>query len=344
MKKYNVMTKVKLIAMLLGVLFLFGGCMPIGDMAVILGAEMFGGNVDFPQYDAGDFSLMDCDDSFVNADVLPPDEEPEQGYAPKIEGTDPKRIFYGTGTNQDLRGRVIVALFFVDDDESAWNAKAIETYTAEQVMPSLSFLKEQAQDWNIELDFEVWRFSTPLSDGFRLQYDGTVNPDLYNGGSTKDIMEQTGKLLGYEDDMALWRALRKKADGAEIVPLFIFNKGGITYTRNSYTAHVTTYCEHSVIFASDGDNGNYSIAQNILRLFGAESLYSPTARYELALEMCPFDIMVLETRYLGRLNIGDFTAYAIGWTEKMPTVCENEDWYRGQTSYEDYWDRVAKEN
>ncbi len=275
-------------------------------------------------------SVTDISSDFVGSDVLPEDEKTEYEYIPTLKETDPKRIFYGAGTCSYLTGKKVVALFFVDDEKSSWDKKSVLDFTQNNVLPALDFIQREADSHEIELSFEVWRFSNAFSDGVNLNYAGIVNPDLNKGGSTKDLFSQAAKSLGYSSDMAFRWALSERAGGAEIIPMFIINKRGVSYARNVYIVGKVTQAEHAVVFSKSKNgprNQAPTFAHELLHLYGAEELYIPAERYKLAKNLYPNDIMCLETRNLEKLKIEGFTAYALGWTETVPEVCNNQDWY-----------------
>ncbi len=77
-----------------------------------------------------------------------------------------------------------------------------------------------------------------------------------------------------------------------------------------------------------------TLAHEIMHLYGGEELYTSRARYEMAMKLYKNDIMCLEARDLRLLNVGGFTAYAVGWTDGTPGVCGYDAWYRGCLGYD----------
>ncbi len=277
---------------------------------------------------------------FVNSNNLPENDNTEYRYDTEMKITDPKRIFYGAGTCSYLEGKKTVVLFFVDDDVSRWSANDIQDFTDDSVFPALEFIEREAKLRKIDLSFDIWRFSSAFSTGLELNYNGTVNPDLFNGGSTKDLFSQAAQAFGYSCDMAFRWALMKKSGSVEIIPVFLLNKGGISYARNNYIVGPVEAAEHAVVF-SDSEYGtrnqSATFAHELLHLYGAEELYMPAQRYALSVDLYPHDIMCLETRNLSKLKIDGFTAYTLGWNKTMPNICNNQDWY-SDSYYQNYRD------
>ncbi len=285
-----------------------------------------------------EISVIDKNFSFVNGRIYPEKSNTEFVFSPTLKKTDPKRIFYGAGTCSFLMNKKVVALFFIDDNSSSWDQGSIQQFTDKSVIPALEFLEKEALSWDVDLQFEIWRFSSALSKGVKLKYNGNVNPDLFDGGSTKDLLTQTANIFEYSCDMAFRWALEQKADGTEIIPIFILNKEGVSYARNNYIVSDVDAAEHAVVF-SDNKYGSTdqaaTFAHELLHLYGAEELYTPVQRYNLAIQLYEKDIMCLETRKIDKLKIEAFTAYTLGWNKKIPAICNDQDWYC-DTYYQNY--------
>lgn len=228
------------------------------------------------------------------------------------------RTNYRMGNNCDLKGDVDVKLFFVNDDESEWTDKEIERVTQNSIMPALEFLKDEAKSYGVQLNFSVQSFFEEQ------QYHGIINKNLRNGGSTKDVLIQAAKHLGYNSVLAMDGDLREKNGGREVIYLTLVNKDGISFARNQIARGNIGHIEHCVIFAPFDDS---TVAHEILHLFGAEDYYDGE-RLDVARKLYPLDIMLLETHSLSLLKVGDATAFSIGWTNEQPEVCYIEEWWQ----------------
>ncbi len=274
-----------------------------------------------------EISVTDRPYDFVNAENFPENEDTEYTYEPDLSIEDSRRIYYGAGTCTFLRDKKIVALFFLDDDESKWSKRDIQSFTNNGVLPALDFLEKQAELLEVDLNFEVWRFSSSFSKNLNLKYNGTVDSNLSEKGvHTGDLLIQTAKILGYSNDMALRWALMEKSGGVEIIPVFVLNKKGRSYAKANYIVSRTEYAENAVVFSGDGAKTS-TVAHEILHLYGAEDLYTPEPRNGLALEIYPDDIMLHGgTRSIDEVKIDGFSAYALGW-KRRPKICNNIEWY-----------------
>lgn len=245
------------------------------------------------------------------------------------------RTRYGLGTCHSFEGKQTVVLFFMDDDESAWNKDEVIEFTEKRVFPALSFLQEQAERWGVNLSFEVKRYSSALSEGLDMIYRGTVIKDLSISGSTKDLPEQAAAILGFDSGLELLTALMEEYGTDKLIPLMLIDKNGTSYARTQLSEQIVDHMEHAVLFTDplgyEAGNwlwsGSATIAHEILHLFGAEDYYKPYDRLVLAEKYYINDIMLLDSYRLSRLDIGTYTGYCIGWTDQIPEICYNEKWY-----------------
>jgi len=243
-----------------------------------------------------------------------------------------ERGSYGFGTNIKLSGDIDVYVFFMDDDESSWSVYETDAFMRESVSVALEFIKDKGAEWGININFTVFEYSTAQEGGFEMRYDGKVNKDLNVGGSTKDVLEQAARCIGYASADEMHENIIKNNGGREVIYLTAIEKDGISYTRNQ-TGGSGRYTEHCVLFAEKVAFFNVAmvsmpdtVAHEIFHLFGAEDLYKPSARERAASEICPNDIMLLDTRNMEKLDVGEYTAYTVGWTEEVPMECYIEEW------------------
>ncbi len=248
---------------------------------------------------------------------------------------DPYRPNYELADCRHLEGKPVVVLLFIDDDESNWTGEEVSAFTQKQVIPALDYLEENAKKWDVELDFVVESYSTALS-GYEIKYEGTVNPNLSNGGSTKDVLDKAAEDIGCKSNWGIYSYYKSKHPNDDIIFLNLLNKDGRSYTRHAISTGYSKYAEHSVIFADylggspdnliDGERSS-TIAHEILHLFGAEDYYTSLERELLAKEKYPNDIMLWQSYDIEDNLIGDCTAFSIGWTDTVPEVCYNDKWW-----------------
>ena len=174
-------------------------------------------------------SVTDC-----SGIVKPPLEnaDPKSFYGKNEYAAEGGRSRYRLGTSKEFFGEITVVLFFMDDDESAWTNDEIDLFTQKRILPALEFLQEQAAEWGRELKFHVLRFTPFPKDQNQMSYDGTVNPDLFDGGSTKDTVSQIGNHFGYCGDLELREALIEQyCPNSNVFPLVLLDKPGTAFAR-----------------------------------------------------------------------------------------------------------------
>lgn len=248
------------------------------------------------------------------------------------------RAHYGLGTCHSLTGKQTVVLFFMDDNESSWSAEEIVEFTNEIIIPALEFLQNQAEQWNVDLTFNIKRYSTPLSNDLNMVYNSSVIKDLSISGSTKDLPEQVATIFGFNSELECLAALIEEYENESVIPLMLINKDGTAYARNQLVEGIIGHMEHSVIFTDPlgypvgswkySERRSATTAHEILHLFGAEDYYLDDDRMQLAEKYYINDIMLLDSYRLSQLNIDKATAYYIGWTDEIPEVCYDETWYQ----------------
>ena len=263
------------------------------------------------------------------------------GDTTRPTGSDPLHTYRYTndlGSSRTLKGKVAVYCFFIDDNESSWQTRECEDFYEYQIIPGLDFLKKQAEKWGVGIEFSVALF-TPESAAFSLKYDGTVDAGISDVGSNKDIFEQITKNMGYSDASAFVRAEDAENLYDDAIFLIIINKYGRSYTRNLYNEGTEYYLDDAVpeicvVFSGGAEDVSpyecsATLAHEILHLFGAEDYYGDIRR-PLANRYYFFDIMLLNTRNIRRLKVGDMTAFCVGWTDELPELCLDETWVSGR--------------
>lgn len=263
---------------------------------------------------------------WLNEDLLPFITDEKQ---------DESRPHYQLGNCRNLEGNPVVVLIYINDDESGWTEQEVLKYTNEQVYLALQWLEKNAKDRGVMLDFTVEIYSTHLC-GYEIKYEGIVNPDLDNGGSTKDVLDKAAEDIGYVSNWGMYTYYKQKYPDEEIIFLNLVNKPGRSYTRVFVLPGCYTFSEHSVLFAAELNSSSSmrqkgtrsaSVANHILRLYGAENLYTTAAREALAEQLYPNDIMLWSNSDITENSVGDYTAFSVGWADEAPEVCDNPDWW-----------------
>jgi hypothetical protein len=236
---------------------------------------------------------------------------------------------YGYGACRELSGDVSVVLFYPDDAESRWMPQEIRSFTENEIMPALRFLEGEAARHGVDLRFHVEATYS------QLYYTGKLYVDVRSEGyATADVLHQMAKQLHYASDADMLYVFRRACGTEEVVCLTVFNKSGTAYAINPKRGSTTRVEEHCILFARDlhmsenGVKGSQAsvAAHEMLHLYGAEDYYADAGRKALARAACADDIM-LSTKYaIGGNEIGEITAFYIGWTDCVPALLYHEDW------------------
>jgi hypothetical protein len=237
------------------------------------------------------------------------------------------RPSYRQGICRDFKGTPTVVLLFMDDYESSWTADEVASYTGENIMPALGFLKREAEHWGVELDFIVESYSTPLSD-YTMDYLGVFPFDSSEAVKKKSILHAS-ESLGFRSEWELYSYMQSQYPSEEVIFVTIFNKDGRSYAAQRVNKGFGRHVEYCTIYAKDDHCPAQTVAHEILHLYGAEDLYAEATSEEMARvakSEFPNDIMyTLRPRWENCIDV--YTAYAIGWTHEIPDVCYLDDWY-----------------
>ena len=263
-------------------------------------------------------------------DVQEPDlQEPDvQDSVDSLTGVDKLRVDYNYGACRQLKGDVSVVLFFMNDSESSWTEAEINKFTETEIKPGLDFLEKQAKIYNVDLNLTIKASYSSIN------YTNDVIVDINSAGEcTIDVLRQAAIARGYTDDTELIEELKKEY-GTEVICYTVFNKEGTPYALNPPRDDDTKVEEHCIIFVRDIGAGwlypqgaqSSMIAHVTLNLFGAENYYSTPERKALAKIHYPSDIMLAANYFILTNNIGDATAFYIGWTDNVPDILNNENW------------------
>ena len=228
----------------------------------------------------------------------------------------------------------IVFLFlFTDDSESHWDSDSLSKFESSQTQKALTYLEDKASQYGKTLNFISKSYSVIGEDN--TIYSKSIIKDANSNNMSYDALENICENMGYGTSDGLFADVRKEYPNCEIIPIILLNKDGTSYARGVYTPE-STMPEHCIIFTRNlgvtsapflPGNRASTIAHEILHLYGAEDFYNMEGRSALASKYYPSDIMYYVDGFVNRNKIGDFTAYTIGWTDDVPDICNDENWW-----------------
>lgn len=272
----------------------------------------------------------------------PVQSEPQKTFNPLSE----YRKNYNCGNNKKLEGNITVHCFFVNDNDSKnWAVLWANWYVTTQIKQALDFLKAEAAKYGKTVNFIPKYYldaSTPnnttnieYNKSYSMKYDGIIDTDASDGNYTFNALDAVASNMGCNAAFNLNASLEYET-GTENIFLIFANKQGRSYSNYS-DDDGKLFTEHSIIFAYDlnrspetGIPSGYTsltIAHEILHCYGAEDFYAPDNRNQLACLYYPNDVMLKIYPPVSDGNIGDLTAFQIGWTDTVPDICHNSNWW-----------------
>lgn len=255
----------------------------------------------------------------------------QPGHTPAFH--DAKRQSYNKGTNKQLTGKPYVVVLFLDDNESHWTQPEIEAFWDEDMYPALDYLSEKAWQWGVDLEFQTGYYCT--GGDIRVHYDGILGSDGATGDYSPDALDKAAKSLGFASDKAMRDYLKSISGSSEVVFVVAANKDGRSYSLCDSVNDGYEYEEYCMVYP---DFPNYAydtpastVAHEILHLFGAEDYYDPYGdrpqRKAYAEEICPYDIMLTVYVDITYNEVGDFTAYTVGWMNYLTDEYKDSRWW-----------------
>lgn len=245
---------------------------------------------------------------------------------------------------KNLAGDALVYYIFVDTKQTKpWTTFDIKS-TIDSFEVALKWMRTQAEHNNIQLniksDYHVGEEFTTIRKNLPLNtiHESLTKPSLKKGtaelndwadgiakraGATLNIPENDGlpDIRNPKNKERLIAYLRDRYQVESVALVLLVNN----YFRNDISVALNTFDTEDVEFAIVSYKYPSEIAHSILNLYGAADLYeSPfrrdNSKIELAKEKFPNDIMRDPyAKHIQDLNIGMFTKYLVGWTEKLPS-------------------------
>ncbi len=247
------------------------------------------------------------------------------------------RAWYNLGNCGTLTRNPTLVVLFVDDAESAWNDTLIQHFQNVQIAKAVEWLEQQATKNGVPLDIQTKFYHGTLDNGGRVYYPDTI--DHKPNDADYDLLETVVANMEEGTGDQFYAKLRRDNGGEDVIFLCMVNKDGLSYARG----HADPYShilEYAVVYARDTDvpaadtlhqkthNRASVVAHEVLHLFGAEEMYDPAGRNAIAIQKYPKDVMLWTESFIVRNEISPFTAYCIGWTDTVPDICYDPDWWK----------------
>ena len=247
------------------------------------------------------------------------------------------REWYDLGNCGTLTRNPTLVVLFVDDAESSWNDTLIRHFKDVQIAKAVEWLEAQAAQYGAPLDIQTKYYHGTLDNGGKVQYPAAIahqpSEDDY------DLLETVIGNMNEGVGDQFYAKLRRDNGGEDVIFLCMVNKDGRSYARG----HADPYSqilEYAVVYARNTDvpatdtlhqkthNRASVVAHEVLHLFGAEEMYDPEGCNAIAVEKYLKDVMLWTESFINRNEITEFTAYCIGWTDIVPDICYDPNWWK----------------
>ncbi len=260
---------------------------------------------------------------------------PDPIRANLADPVDPNRPNYDVGSCRQLEGDVFFLCIFVDDATSSWTEWEVSNFFDQKIYPGLNFLQQQASYWGASLNYSTAFYSTQQF-GAPVSYNGDAGD--FNGTVDATMLEQVATNMGYTSLEQLHQSMQAFSGKSQVAYILILNKPGRSYAYFDNSNDSYDYIERCVLFAKPSyvDNLVYdcppsTVAHEVLHMFGAEDYYAEgtqrVQRSRLASAYFPNDVMLNSYYDIRYNNVGQYTAYSVGWTDYTPSVCYDNNWW-----------------
>ena len=218
------------------------------------------------------------------------------------------------GSAARLSGSCVIYSIFVSDRLSRWREDQ-EREVHAKLGDAVEFIERESRRYGIDSSFQLAppeRYSVP----FRLPTQTFSDPRW-----TETVIEGQSGMSG----ASLVDHLRSLYQVDNVALCLHANKSALSYNLAYYDNVSDTYfAERMICFTRYPDRretATATYAHEVLHLFGAGDLYFPYDRVDRrkdeAKRIFPNDIMLRVDYDMSRLTVGPFTAYRVGWTDRL---------------------------
>jgi len=220
----------------------------------------------------------------------------------------------GRGSAAVFRGRVLLYHVWAEDEASTW-PDAAQADVRRRVRDAVAFLIDQARRQEVDVTF-VQACAGRVRSPVPIPTEPFAPP-----GWTERLLQAAGA----EDGNRLVARLKREHRADAVVLVLHVNKAYDSYNLTFYEGVAPMWAAERIVCFRRYHDGRVTLAASyaheILHSFGAGELYFPYDRTDerrrRAARLFPDDIMRRVAPDLGRLRIGAFTAYRIGWTDDL---------------------------
>jgi len=203
---------------------------------------------------------------------------------------------------------------FANDSHSSWS-DVEKNEVLGRLSEAYAFLNRQSERHGQTIAF-IEQIGPDTEYGKRLPTGTFVDPSW-----TEDVLKQSASVSAEE----IVVRLKKNHNADNAILCLHINKPALSYNLAYYENVSSEFtAERMICYSTYPDarpTSAATYAHEILHLFGAGDLYFPfdrdDYRKQVAKRFFPNDVMFRVDYNLDRLNVGPFTAYRVGWRDKI---------------------------
>lgn len=240
-----------------------------------------------------------------------------------------------------LLGKTVVYTVFVDTKTTLPFSGFDINSTKDSLNKVYNWINAQAKAYGKDLEIipHYYQSANKLTINKNLPYDrlseafsdGEYSDESKLGKWATNVIKQAEKDLKLPSGQTLPAKPKLKAFESLVTKLKMIHKAEnvvVFFMINNYymidmSAVLNYMQDKQVEFAINSGKNTNLIAAQLLTLFGAQNLSSgdfgnyTIKGIEIAQKNFPNDVMLNYEKDLGQLNIGEFTAYMLGWKEEV---------------------------
>ena len=249
---------------------------------------------------------------------------------------DDTRPYYSLGTCKKLSGTPYTLVIYIDDNESSWDNASVNEFWNDLLLPGLDFLEKEASQWGVGLDFLTGSYYTGMSAGVTVRYNGVIASNIMVESASYDVLDQAAASIGYGTKENMHKAIQEFSGQEEVMYIVAVNKDGRSYAIRDDHDDGRDDIEYCVVYPDYPDYAYVtpaaSVSHELLHLYGGEDYYNPygnfPGREKLAQQICPHDIMLKVYTDVSYNDVGNYTAYTVGWTNSMAAEYLDPNWWQ----------------
>lgn len=259
--------------------------------------------------------------------LIPPRAASElgvRGAIPVAGRHRPRPSWRDEGSARQLRGLVCIEHIFVDDSTATWDLPH-RLDVRDSFSKALAYLRDTADGNDVSLDWRETHSSYATSEEVSAENldHAWTGAAVLRSSSTEARLPRLESCPVRECDQRLAILHVMKPGRSYALPSIAFRDEGVErVVMFMRRVEVSSLDERDVPERASilVPERPAAYVHELLHIFGAEDFYRPAAREREARRRYPAAVMLQSHRPLASLEISDYTAYYVGWSEDEPAA------------------------